>query len=393
LRATFVLAKNLHLAIDAINIRQGGGVTHLIQILEAAEPSKYGFSKVTIFTSVATAELLPSYPWLIKYVEPWMNYGLLFRSLFLQWKIPLYLKSLKCDALFSPGGTIPVFANVVTVTMSQNMLPFDLVAANTFGRFSLMRFKLFLLKYVQSAAFKRADGIIFLTKYARNQIEKELDHLKGLKDIIPHGIEDRFFCQPRVQYPVESYSFAKPFQLLYVSIFMPYKHQVELAWAIAQLRKDGAPIEIQFIGPSWGWYSKEFNILLKELDPKSNFLKSTGSMSFKHLHEFYKSSDAFVFASSCENLPNILIEAMAAGLPIVSSNLGPMPEILGDSGIYFDPRNVSSIVEGVRNLVNDDALRHSLAMAGFARSRAYSWKESAARTFSFIEQVINKSKD
>ena len=389
----FVLAKNLHLAIDAVNIRQGGGVTHLIQMLEVADPSQYGFSKITIFTSATTAKLLPSSPWLIKRVEPWMDYGLLFRSLFLQWKIPLYLKSLKCDALFSPGGTLPVFANVVTVTMSQNMLPFDPMAANTFGRLSFMRLKLFLLRQVQLSAFKRADGVIFLTQYARNQIEKELPYLKGLTDTIPHGIEDRFFCQPRIQYPIETYSFAKPFQLLYVSIFMPYKHQVELACAITELRKNGVPIEIQFIGPSWGWYSKEFKVLLNELDPKKEFLKSAGSMSFKNLHEFYKSSDAFVFASSCENLPNILIEAMAAGLPIASSNLGPMPEILGDSGIYFDPRNVSSIVEGIRNLVNDAAFRRKLAMTGFERSQAYSWKKSAAKTFSFIEQVINKCKD
>jgi hypothetical protein len=381
----------MHLAIDAVNIRQGGGVTHLIQMLEAANPSKFGFSKVTIFTSAATAQLIPSYPWLIKRVEAWMDYGVVFRSLFLQWKIPAYLKQLKCDALFSPGGTLPIFTDVVMVTMSQNMLPFDSGAAMTFGRFSFMRLKMFLLRYIQSGAFKRADGIIFLTQYARDQIENFLGNLRGSKIIIPHGVENRFFYQPRIQYPIGTYSLVKPFRLLYISIIMPYKHQVELALAIAKLRNSGVPVEIQFIGPSWGWYSKEFHLLLKKLDAEQKFLKYTGSAPFKDLHKFYRAFDAFIFASSCENLPNILIEAMAAGLPIASSNLGPMQEILGDSGIYFDPRNVSSIIEALGRLINDDALRRKLAMTGFEKSQTYSWEKNASKTFSFIEQVIKNN--
>jgi len=174
---------------------------------------------------------------------------------------------------------------------------------------------------------------------------------------------------------------------------MPYKHQIELALAITALKKHGFPIEIRFIGPSWGWYSKEFNLLLKKLDPEQEFLKCSGSSSFKQLHEIYRTSDAFIFASSCENLPNILIEAMASGLPIASSNLGPIPEILGDSGIYFDPRNISSIVEAIRSLVNDDALRYKLAMISFEKSQAYSWEKNARKTFGFIEKAIKNSKD
>lgn len=383
----------MHLAIDAVNIRQGGGVTHLIQMLEAANPLQFGFSKVTIFTSAATAQLLPSYPWLEKKVESWMDCRLIIRALFLQWKIPTYLKQLKCDALFSPGGTLPIFSDIVMITMSQNMLPFNPDAANTFGKFSFMRLKMFLLRYLQSAAFKRAAGVIFLSKHARDQIEKSLQNSKTLTTIIPHGIEARFFCQPRSQHPISAYSSEKPFRLLYVSIFMPYKHQIELALAIKVLRVEGVPIEIQFVGPPWGWYSKKFHSLLRELDPKQDFLKYMGSISFKELHKFYRPFDAFIFASSCENLPNILIEAMAAGLPVLSSNLGPMPEILGDSGIYFDPRNVSSIVNAIRNFINDDALRFRLSMGSYEKAQAYSWEKNAQETFGFLEQVIKNSKD
>ena len=60
---------------------------------------------------------------------------------------------------------------------------------------------------------------------------------------------------------------------------------------------------------------------------------------YHELHSEYKDADLGVFASSCENLPIILIEKMASGLPIACSNKGPMPEVLGSAGVYFDPEN------------------------------------------------------
>ena len=61
-------------------------------------------------------------------------------------------------------------------------------------------------------------------------------------------------------------------------------------------------------------------------------------------HAVLKRAHLFVFASSCENMPNTLVEAMASGLPIACSDRGPMPEILRDGGTYFDPENEVTIV-------------------------------------------------
>ena len=84
---------------------------------------------------------------------------------------------------------------------------------------------------------------------------------------------------------------------------------------------------------------------------------------------------------------------MAAGLPIASSSLGPMPEILGDSGVYFDPRKVHSIVGALRILFNDHVLRGQLAVSSFEKARDYSWEKSASETFFFIAKVIKNIKD
>jgi glycosyltransferase involved in cell wall biosynthesis len=105
------------------------------------------------------------------------------------------------------------------------------------------------------------------------------------------------------------------------------------------------------------------------------------------MHSVYRDADAFIFASTCENMPNILLEAMASGLPIVSSNHGPMPEVLGDAGQYMDPLNVAEIEKAITNLVQDHELRASCAESAFQRAIPFSWENCAQSTFSFVQRV------
>ena len=98
-----------------------------------------------------------------------------------------------------------------------------------------------------------------------------------------------------------------------------------------------------------------------------------------------------MYASSCENLPNILIEAMAAGLPIASSSRGPMPEVLGDAGLYFDPEDPAGLALRLRELVESHELRASLAQRAFERAADYRWDRCAEQTFAFLAEVLRES--
>lgn len=380
----------IHLGIDATNIRQGGGITHLSQLLQAGDPIAAGIGRVTVLANQATAAALPVRPWLSKVSSPWMDASLPRRMLGQQFQLPRAIKAAGCDVLFSPGGTLPVWSPVPAVTMSQNMLPFEPVEAARFGRWSLMRLKMRLLRHSQGRSFRRADGLIFLTGYAQAAVTHSLIGVSCPTALIPHGIEKRFLQQPRPQRPLADCTENNPFRVLYVSILMPYKHQVEVAHAASLLRTEGIPIEMRFIGAPWREYGDQFKALLNELDPEHNFLLWSGAEPFEALHGFYQRADAFVFASSCENLPNILIEAMAAGLPITSSDRGPMPEVLGDAGVYFDPEVSTSIADTLRRLAADDSLRSRLAELAWHKAQAYSWELCARDTFKFIAQVAQQ---
>jgi glycosyltransferase involved in cell wall biosynthesis len=176
-------------------------------------------------------------------------------------------------------------------------------------------------------------------------------------------------------------------RLLYVSIQAPYKHHVELMQAVADLRMQGRSVVLQMVGGNPGAYGQEVLRKRIELDPDQSFLQELGHVDFDKLHELYKQADAFVFASSCENLPNILIEAMAAGLPIACSNRGPMPEVLSDAGVYFDPESPKSIAKAIAQLGDDPALRDLLALRAWQRAQVYSWERCARESFDFVAQV------
>jgi glycosyltransferase involved in cell wall biosynthesis len=380
----------MHLAIDASNIRQGGGVTHLSQLLNVANPQQHGIKHISIWTCESTAVKLPKQAWLTVIVPEWSNHGLIKRLI----RQHLFLRSeiakRGCNILFSPGGTVFFNNSLPVVTMSQNMLPFESQEAKRFGFWSLMRLKMWLLRQAQSRSFRQADGLIYLTQYAQRVISKSLGISSKLNSLIPHGVEARFLQSPRPSKQLSEYSTDHPFRMLYVSILMPYKHQVALALAVSQIRAGGFPIEMKFVGASWGNYGKFFSALLAKLDPQRKFLHWFGEESFEALHHSYINADAFVFASSCENLPNILIEAMAAGLPIASSNRGPMPEVLGEAGIYFDPEIPSSIEEALRELMSNAAQRQQLAKLAWQKAQTYSWERCAKDTFDFIAHVAQK---
>ena len=98
-------------------------------------------------------------------------------------------------------------------------------------------------------------------------------------------------------------------------------------------------------------------------------------------------ADIFIFASSCENMPNTLVEAMASGLPIACSDRGPMPEILKDAGVYFDPENPESISTAVFELVKSHELRNKLANSAYQLSTQYSWARCASETWRYLSDT------
>ena len=379
----------ISIGIDASNIRAGGGVTHLQQLLTSADPDRSVIDRVVVYGGFASLEKLPERDWLHKTHISLLDGPLVLRSFWQQFFLPKLLICDGCNVLFSPGGTLPFRLSLPGVTMSQNMLPFESGEARRFGVGSLMWFKLKILRWAQSRSMKKASGLIFLTDYAKQHVLKEIGPCRAIITTIPHGIEDRFFQYPRKARSINDFSWRSPFRFLYVSIIDVYKHQWQVARSVWRLRSKGYPVVVDFIGPSNARALKFLMQTKKEIDPQGDFIFYRGPIRFDDLHAAYHDADTFIFASSCENLPNILLEAMASGLPIASSDRGPMTEVLGKNGEYFNPEDELSIADSLEKLIKSASLREQKAKGAYLRAQEYSWRQCAKDTLTFIADIAN----
>jgi len=210
--------------------------------------------------------------------------------------------------LFVPGGSHSGFFKPV-VTISQNLLPFEWREMFRYGC-TWMTLRLVLLRWVQSRSFRSSDGVIFLTHYAKQRVLQTLGKIQAKTIIIPHGLNSRFQMKPKVQKPICEYSEARPFKLLYVSPIDQYKHQWHVVDAVFRLRQEGLPLVLDLVGPAYPPAFSRLKESMAKLTSVDDWIFCLGEIPYEDLHHLYAQADLGIFASSCENLPNILIEKM-----------------------------------------------------------------------------------
>jgi glycosyltransferase involved in cell wall biosynthesis len=267
------------------------------------------------------------------------------------------------------------------------MLPFEWREMRRYGA-SPRFIKLLLLHLTQSSTFRRASGVIFLSDYAKRRVSAIVG--PGLKDsrVIAHGIDPRFAEGARRN--AESLRADSRIHLLYVSSVDVYKHQWRVIEAVAILQQWGWNVDLTLIGPVSPDAARRFQASLDSFAGVRGSVRYLGPVDHSELRRHYFDADIFVYASSCENLPNILLEAMASGLAIASSSRGPMPEILKDGGVYFDPESAADVAAAVRRLIESPMLMVEAGRRAASYSESYSWKRCAESTLGYLADVARR---
>jgi len=370
------------LGINASRARSGGGVSHLVGILQDVDPAEFGIGQVHVWSYAKLISALPSAPWLVKHTPPELDRSL-FRQLWWErFALPGELRDAGCTILLNvDAGSVCRFRPAVT--MSRDMLSYEPGEIERYG-ISKARLRLIALRHVQNASLRSADGVIFLTQYAARVVQRSSGSLSNVA-VVPHGVGAAFRGSGgRKSWPEGG---QRPIRCLYISNALPYKHQWHVVDAVASLRKHGFNLQLELVGGGEGRAQKRLDAKIAGSDPNGIFVTLHEFVPQHILPEFLARADIFVFASSCENMPNTLVEAMAAGLPIACSDRGPMPEVLDDGGVYFDPEDPDSIADALVNLMTDSGKRGHLAARAQELSYKYSWPRCAKETFSFIAET------
>jgi len=369
--------------INAINARQGGGQTYLLNLLSYM-PNKDGL-EVTLLVGASFKEDLIADGINVVKVDRWIENPLLrpwWESLFL----PKLLRSGDYDVLFCPGGVVNTKpSECKVVTMSRNMLPFDRKQRSRYPLFSYQRLRNWMLVRVMSRSMLAADLVVFISEYAKEVIEAYIGSSLKNTTVIPHGIADQFHFDKNVALPYPE-SMPKRY-LLYVSNVDVYKAQLEVVKAFSLLRPKELDLELVLIGPERSFYAKRVREEIACLGLGKN-VRMLGSVPYATLPAMYQHALVNVFASECENCPNILLEMMASGRPVVCSSYSPMPEFAGDGVVYFDPENPRNLADVLNQVIGNESLQKQLDELARQKIDSYDWADTSVRTWREIMALI-----
>lgn len=376
-----------HLGINASRARSGGAVAHLVGMLQEASPADFGIERVHVWSYEKLLSALPERPWLVKHSPSALEASLSRQLWWERFSLPRELQESGCSILLNvDAGSVCRFRPAIT--MSRDMLSYEPGEIERYG-LSKARLRLIALRYVQNASLRAADGVIFLTRYAGHVIQKSCGKLNNVA-FVPHGIGPAFqSTEHKLLWPKGG---ERQIRCLYISNALPYKHQWHVVEAISELRMRGIELQLELVGGGDGEAQNRLEEKIAELDPRGEFVTQHEFVPQHTLPEFLSQADLFIFASSCENMPNTLVEAMAVGMPIACSRRGPMPEVLKDGGVYFEPENPDSIAAAVMDLILNPDKRTRLAKRAKELSGQYSWTRCAQETFSFIAQTAERLK-
>ena len=101
----------------------------------------------------------------------------------------------------------------------------------------------------------------------------------------------------------------------------------------------------------------------------------------------YSGAVCLLFPSLYEGFGLPILEAMACGCPVITSNLGSMAEVAGDAAILVDPNSPVAIADGIKSLLDDSALRDAMTAKGHARVKQFSWRTAAEQTLTVYREA------
>lgn len=376
----------MRILVNGFSARLGGGQTYLLNLLRRV-PQHAGWK---VFLLCPDNLDLTSLPGNVERVESDFKLDNPFRrAIWERFNLGKLASKLDADLLFCPGGLLPpgpLPAKLKTAVTFQNMLPFDMAQRKRYP-LGYRRLRDWLLEWGLSSAMRKADLVIFISRFAQEVILAKLDHLAGRIVVIPHGIDSRFFPDAHNPLPLPA-GVPTGEYFLYVSFIDHYKSQIEVVRAFAQARQlSKTPASLLLVGAENPPYGEALRREISSLK-LGDVVKVMGNLPHHDLPTLYQHARINLFASCTENCPNILLEMMASGRPALVSDRGPMPEFGGQTVTYFDPENVGQLVECWISLLSDPERGTRLAGAAMERVSAMGWEKTASTTWDAMAEIV-----
>lgn len=176
--------------------------------------------------------------------------------------------------------------------------------------------------------------------------------------------------------------------VLSVGQYAPYKNHKGALRAFASGLASQENVAMVFVQRQ-GRGEQELRDLARQLNVEDR-VHIMAAISPEELVLLYSAAEALLHPSLAEGFGNPIVEAMACGCPVITSNRSAIPEVAGGAAKLVDPLNIEDVAAALCEVVNDDSTQETLGKAGFARARALSWENAASQYVALYREVIDR---
>ena len=234
-----------------------------------------------------------------------------------------------------------------------------------------------------------ANKIITVSHNTAQDVTKILNIESEKLKTIPDAVESVFQPLPqgeikalRQQYGLSPQTFC----LLHVGSNHPRKNVFSILKTLAVLKQRSLDVNFLKAGGDFTDVEKQY---IKDRN-LANSVSYLGKPDKATLVEIYNAADVLISPSLYEGFGITILEAMACGTPVITSNLTSLPEVAGDAAILVEPLNIDAIVDAVRLIQKKADLRQSLIDKGFARAKLFTWEKTAEAVARLYETLVNQ---
>lgn len=368
--------------IDASTIRGGGGFTHLVNVI----PELARMAPRDTFRVICCDKRIPAaLPELANLEVDYLGeLRLRDRVRFKYRGVARRAAEWGADLYFSCGEMAPLSAPCPMVAAFQNPNVFDLGASYKLSWKQQLRLR--LLNVAARVSARRCERVLFVSEDSARWMGDAAGLPMEKRVAIAHGIDPARWRRPERE---QRESHERPY-ILSVSSIYPYKNYLRLIEAYAELAEShpGVP-DLVIVGDNQDDdYLARMQAAREATGELAEQIHIVGEVSYDEIHRWYHGASLFVFPSYLETFGIPMLEAMAAGLPIVAADTPVFREIAADAAFYADPFDAHAFADAMSEVLFRPGAAAALAKRGTERLREFTWRRSASRLLALFRSVL-----
>lgn len=237
-------------------------------------------------------------------------------------------------------------------------------------------------------SIRRADEIICVSEFTLQHLAERFPTEAARARVIHHGVDDiyrRVRTSDEIEQVLGRLQVRRPY-ILCLGKLQARKNTIRIIEAFHQLKKETrAPHKLVMAGRKM-WTSSEVYPLVRRLGLEDDIV-FPGHVADNDLPALYRGAEVLVFPSLFEGFGMPVLEAMASGCPVVTSNVTSLPEVAGDAAVLVDPTRTEDIANGIHSVLRDGGFRNQLIERGLIRASHYTWARTAAEVMKVYAEV------